>query len=75
VIGQHSPVTASEVARHLLSVTHAERARIRRLESRDLVSRQYTGLRDGEHVGFLLTDAGREALDRLDRDPSEDQDQ
>lgn len=65
VVGQRAPVSARDVAYSLLSTDTAERARLDGLSRRGLVDRQYTGLRHGDRVGYVLTTKGAAALDGL----------
>jgi hypothetical protein len=72
VVGQHQPVSAHDVAMHLLSTASAELGRLNRLAVRGLVDRQYTGLKYGDRIGWNLTDKGRLALDQADIDDDYD---
>lgn len=71
VVSQREPVSAADVAYSLLSTPPAERSRLDNLARRGLVDRQYTGLKEGDRVGYVLTQAGREALDALDVETEE----
>ena len=77
VVSQREPVSATDVAYSLLSTDTAERSRLDGLCRRGLLDRQYTGLRSGERVGYVLTAAGAAALDALnlddDYDPTDDE--
>lgn len=68
VVAQNGPVSAVDVAYHLLSIDTLERSRLDGLCRRGLVDRQYTGLKSGDRVGYVLTDEGAEVLDALDLD-------
>lgn len=72
VIGQNGPLSAGDVASHLLASD--QRSRITTLENRGLVGRQYTGtsLRSGETVAYVLTEAGEAALSAADIDEDYD---
>lgn len=72
VVSQNEPMSAADVARHLLSTDAAERSRLDGLCRRGLMDRQYTGLRSGDRVGYVLSGAGWDALGALDLDEDYD---
>ncbi|GEL46602.1 hypothetical protein CHO01_17180 [Cellulomonas hominis] len=66
VVSQRAPVSAKDVAGSLLATQAAARSRLDGLCGRGLLDRQYTGLRVGERVGYVLTAEGARVLNSLD---------
>lgn len=73
VVGNNEPVSVADVAYHTLMAEGTVRSRLATLERRDWITRTYTGHGRGSSFAYLLTTAGRAALDAADVPDDEDE--